>query len=104
MDELERQRKEDFKEYEMKKRAEQDHKMQARMSETERAQYLQQLEQQRQRHNKHERLKHPGSRGQLEEAWANEKVSSSAFFSQIRFFFLAKMGKENKSRIDLDRM
>lgn len=41
------------------------------MTEAERARYLQQMEEQRRRHNEHERLKHPGSRDQLEEAWQN---------------------------------
>uniref|UniRef100_A0A0R3RLY6 EF-hand domain-containing protein n=1 Tax=Elaeophora elaphi TaxID=1147741 RepID=A0A0R3RLY6_9BILA len=68
MDELERQRKQDFKQYEMKKKAEEDHRM-AQMMEMEREQYIQQMEEQRQRHNIHEPLKHPGSRNQLKKVW-----------------------------------
>ncbi|EJW77125.1 EF hand family protein, partial [Wuchereria bancrofti] len=68
MDELEHWRKQDFKQYEMKKKAEEDHKM-AQMIQTEREHYIQQMEEQRRLHNKHEPLKHPGSRNQLKKVW-----------------------------------
>ncbi|CAG9535065.1 unnamed protein product [Cercopithifilaria johnstoni] len=67
MDELEQQRKQDFKQYEMKKKAEEDHKM-AQMIETEREQYIKQMKEQRWRYE-HEPLKHPGSRNQLRKVW-----------------------------------
>ncbi|EFO16668.2 EF hand family protein [Loa loa] len=78
MDELEQRRKRDFKQYEMKK-AEEDHKM-AQMVQTEREQYIQQMEEQRRRHNKHEPLKHPGSRNQLRKVWEDtDKLDKDAY-------------------------
>uniref|UniRef100_A0A915PT47 EF-hand domain-containing protein n=1 Tax=Setaria digitata TaxID=48799 RepID=A0A915PT47_9BILA len=95
MDELEKQRKQEFKQYEMKKKAEEDHKMvllgrqsgskdrvagyyrfhtlvevsyQDKFSRAEREQYIRKMEEQR-RLNKHEPLKHPGSRDQLKKVW-----------------------------------
>uniref|UniRef100_A0A8R1TVY1 EF-hand domain-containing protein n=1 Tax=Onchocerca volvulus TaxID=6282 RepID=A0A8R1TVY1_ONCVO len=80
MDELEEQRKQDFKQYEMKKKAEEDHKMQAKMIQTEREEYIRQMEEQRRRHNKHEPLKHPGSRNQLRKVWEDtDKLDKDAY-------------------------
>ena len=68
MEEMDKQRREDFKEYEMKKKAEQDHKL-AGMTQEERAKAEEELKASEQRHNEHEKLKHPGGRDQLEEVW-----------------------------------
>lgn len=46
------------------------------MSPEERKKYEQDLEEMKKRHDKHERVKHPGSRDQLEEVWEDsDKVS-----------------------------
>lgn len=68
MEEIDRQRREDFKEYEMKKKAEQDHKL-AQMTPEERQKAEAEIKAAEQRHNQHEKLNHPGGREQLEEVW-----------------------------------
>uniref|UniRef100_A0A0N5AZG1 EF-hand domain-containing protein n=1 Tax=Syphacia muris TaxID=451379 RepID=A0A0N5AZG1_9BILA len=85
MDKMDRQRKQEFKEYEMRKRAEADHKM-VNMTPEEREKYKKELEAQRERHNQHERVKHPGSRDQLEEVWEkSDKLEKDSF--NLRTFF-----------------
>lgn len=68
MEELDRQRREDFKKYEMQKKAEEDHKL-AQMTPEEREKAKNEMEAAEKRHNDHEKLKHPGGRDQLEEVW-----------------------------------
>lgn len=93
MEELEGQRREDFKKYEMKKKAEEDHRV-AQMTEVERIQYLRQMEEQRQRHNNHEKLKHPGSRDQLEEAWEDTDKLDKDTFDPRTFFALHDLNSD----------
>ncbi|MCP9266126.1 Nucleobindin-2 [Dirofilaria immitis] len=79
MDELEEQRKHDFKQYELKNKAEEDHRM-AQMIQTEREQYIRQMKEQRRRHSKHEPLKHPGSRNQLRKVWEDtDKLDKNTY-------------------------
>lgn len=68
MEEIDKQRREQFKEYEMKKKAEEDHKL-AQMQPDQRAEEQRKLEESKKRHNDHEKVKHPGGRQQLEEVW-----------------------------------
>jgi hypothetical protein len=76
MDEIDRQRKEQFKEYELKKKAEEDHRL-AQLNAHDRAEEQRKLEEAKQRHNKHDKLKHPGGREQLEEVWEETDHVSS---------------------------
>lgn len=87
MEELDRQRREEFKEYEMKKKADADHRM-ANMSPEERKKYEQDLEEMKKRHDKHERVKHPGSRDQLEEVWEDSDKMAKENFDPRTFFAL----------------
>lgn len=68
MEEIDKQRREQFKEYEMKKKAEEDHNL-AQMRPDEREKEKHKIEEAKERHNNHEKLKHPGDREQLEEVW-----------------------------------
>ncbi|KIH62763.1 EF hand [Ancylostoma duodenale] len=68
MEAIDKQRQKEFKEYEMRKKAEEDHKL-AQMDEEERKKAIHEAEEAKKRHNEHEKLKHPGSRDQLEEVW-----------------------------------
>ncbi|KHJ80864.1 hypothetical protein OESDEN_19456 [Oesophagostomum dentatum] len=68
MEAIDKQRQKEFREYEMRKKAEEDHKL-AQMNEEQRKKALREAEEARKRHNEHEKLKHPGSRDQLEEVW-----------------------------------
>ena len=98
MNEIDKQRKEEFKEYEMKKKAEEDHKL-AQMNEEvanyvfgkptslkERKKAMDEVEEAKKRHNEHEKLKHPGSRDQLEEVWS--ETDHVSIFSEFYFTFL----------------
>ncbi|VDM95593.1 unnamed protein product [Thelazia callipaeda] len=86
--ELEKQRKANFKVYEMKKKAEEEHLMQAQMSQVEHEKYKQQKKMEQQQHNKHEKLKHPGSRDQFEEAWEDIDKLEKSFYDPKTFFTL----------------
>ena len=78
MDEIDKQRREEFKEYELKKKAEEDHRL-AQMPDAERDAEKHKLDESKKRHNEHEKLKHPGGREALEEVWEEtDKVRLSA--------------------------
>ncbi|TMS36727.1 hypothetical protein L596_003823 [Steinernema carpocapsae] len=87
MDEIDRQRREDFKEYELKKKAEEDHRL-AQMTPEERKKAEEEIQVQKQRHNEHEKLKHPGSRDQLEEVWEESDNMDKDTFDPRTFFNL----------------
>lgn len=81
MNVMDEQRKDDFKQYEMKKQAEEDHKL-AQMTPEEREKAKSEHEESLKRHNDHEKLKHPGSKDQLQEVWEeSDHVGSN--FTQI---------------------
>ncbi|KAF8354091.1 nucb-1, partial [Pristionchus pacificus] len=87
MEEIDRQRAAQFKEYEMKKKAEEDHKL-AQMAPQEREQAKHDIEEKEKRHNEHEKLKHPGSRDQLEEVWEESDNMDKDSFDPRTFFNL----------------
>lgn len=85
MEEIDRQRKENFKQYEMKKQAEEDHKL-AGLQPEQREQEKHKVEEAKKRHNEHEQLKHPGGREQLEEVWEEgDHVSRGGLWSRFRW-------------------
>ncbi|WKY16890.1 hypothetical protein Q1695_001476 [Nippostrongylus brasiliensis] len=87
MDAIDRDRQKNFKEYEMKKRAEMDHKL-AQMNEEERKKAEHEAEESKKRHAQHEKLKHPGSRDQLEEVWEDTDHMDKDNFDPRTFFAL----------------
>ncbi|KAE9550285.1 hypothetical protein FO519_006499 [Halicephalobus sp. NKZ332] len=87
MEEIDRQRKEDFKEYEMQKKAEQDHKL-ANMSPDERVKAEAEIKAAEERHGQHEKLKHPGGRDQLEEVWEESDHMDKDNYDPRTFFAL----------------
>lgn len=87
MDAMDRDRQKNFKEYEMKKKAELDHKL-AQMNEEERLKAQREAEEAKKRHNEHEKLKHPGSRDQLEEVWEETDHMDKDNFDPRTFFAL----------------
>ncbi|GMT36296.1 hypothetical protein PFISCL1PPCAC_27593, partial [Pristionchus fissidentatus] len=87
MAEIDRQRAEGFKQYEMQKKAEEDHKL-AQMQPDERAKAKHEIEEKEKRHNEHEKLKHPGSRDQLEEVWEESDQMQKDSFDPRTFFNL----------------
>ncbi|EPB72589.1 hypothetical protein ANCCEY_08333, partial [Ancylostoma ceylanicum] len=80
MEAIDKQRQKEFKEYEMRKKAEEDHKL-AQMDEEERKKAIREAEEAKKRHNEHEKLKHPGSRDQLEEVW--EETDHVSFYLKM---------------------
>lgn len=64
--EADKKRREEFKEYEMQKEFEKQEKLRE-MDEAHRKRYEEELKQQQQKHNQHERVHHPGNKAQLEE-------------------------------------
>lgn len=58
MDEIDAKRREEFKEYELRKKAEEDHKL-AQMPSKEREEEKHKIEEAQKRHNEHEKIKHP---------------------------------------------
>lgn len=87
MEALDRERQKNFKEYEMRKKAEEDHKL-AQMNEEERRRAEQEAAEAKRRHNEHEKLKHPGSRAQLEEVWEDTDNMDKDNFDPRTFFAL----------------
>jgi nucleobindin len=64
--EADRRRREDFKEYELQKEFEKNEKLRE-LDEPHRKEYEEELKSMEQKHNKHEKVHHPGSKDQLEE-------------------------------------
>ncbi|UMM40675.1 hypothetical protein L5515_017210 [Caenorhabditis briggsae] len=87
MNKMDDQRKEDFKQYEMKKQAEEDHKL-AQMSPEEREKAKREHEEAEKRHNDHEKLKHPGSKDQLQEVWEETDHLEKDQYDPKTFFAL----------------
>lgn len=87
MDELDKKRKEKFKEYELKKEAERAHKV-AQMDAEARAKAEKEHAEAVKRHNEHEKMKHPGSRDQLEEVWEESDKMDKDNFDPRTFFAL----------------
>jgi hypothetical protein len=87
MEELDKERREEFKKYEMQKKAEEDHKL-AQMTPEERDKAKAEIEAAEKRHNEHEKLKHPGGREQLEEVWEESDHMEKDNFDPRTFFAL----------------
>ncbi|XGW28569.1 hypothetical protein V3C99_008386 [Haemonchus contortus] len=87
MEIIDRNRQKDFKEYEMRKKAEEDLKL-AQMTEEERKKAIHDAEEAKKRHNEHEKLKHPGSRDQLQEVWEDTDKMDKDNFDPRTFFAL----------------
>ncbi|KAI6215256.1 EF-hand domain-containing protein [Aphelenchoides besseyi] len=87
MDEIDRNRREQFKEYEMKKKAEEDHRLN-QLPPKEREEELRKLDESKKRHKEHEKVKHPGGREQLEEVWEETDHMDKDSFDPKTFFAL----------------
>ncbi|EFP06551.1 CRE-NUCB-1 protein [Caenorhabditis remanei] len=87
MNAMDDQRKEDFKQYEMKKQAEEDHKL-AQMTPEDREKAKLEHEESIKRHNDHEKLKHPGSKDQLQEVWEESDHLEKDQYDPKTFFAL----------------
>ncbi|XP_053595794.1 nucleobindin-2 isoform X2 [Microplitis demolitor] len=87
MKEQDRRRREEFKQYEMNKKLEEERKLQG-LSEEERKKYAEELENMKKKHKDHKPLNHPGSKKQLEEVWEKEDHMDPNEFDPKTFFFM----------------
>ncbi|KAL7306766.1 hypothetical protein TKK_0001131 [Trichogramma kaykai] len=87
LDEADKKRKEQFKEYEMNKKYEQEEKMKT-MQEEEKKKYEQELHELEKKHKEHEPLHHPGSKKQYEEVWEKQDHMEDQEFDPKAFFYL----------------
>uniref|UniRef100_A0A183CKA1 EF-hand domain-containing protein n=1 Tax=Globodera pallida TaxID=36090 RepID=A0A183CKA1_GLOPA len=87
MNKIDEGRKQKFKEYEMEKKALEDHKL-AEMSPEAREREKKELEGSKKRHQEHEPLKHPGGKDQLEEVWEERDHMDKDSFDPKSFFNL----------------
>uniref|UniRef100_A0A8R1HK77 NUCB1-like N-terminal domain-containing protein n=2 Tax=Caenorhabditis japonica TaxID=281687 RepID=A0A8R1HK77_CAEJA len=87
MNEMDERRKDEFKTYEMKKQAEEDHKL-AQMVPEEREKAQKEHEEAQKRHNDHEKLKHPGSKDQLQDVWEESDHLEKDAYDPKTFFAL----------------
>ncbi|CAI2356397.1 unnamed protein product [Caenorhabditis sp. 36 PRJEB53466] len=87
MNAMDDQRKEDFKQYELRKQAEEDHKL-AQMAPEEREKAKREYEESEKRHNEHEKLKHPGSKDQLQDVWEESDHLEKEAYDPKTFFAL----------------
>ncbi|XP_051175442.1 nucleobindin-2 isoform X2 [Leptopilina boulardi] len=81
-----RERKVQFKEYEMEKKYEQEQKMKG-MNETDRKKYENEIHEMEEKHKKHKPLHHPGSKQQFEEVWKETDNITDQDFDPRTFFF-----------------
>ena len=85
---IDSKRKQEFKEYEMKKELEFRSQLAQAANESERASLIQSHEEAIKRHSDHPRVHHPGSRAQLEEVWQEEDHLPKNEFDPKTFFSL----------------
>lgn len=85
--ESDRKRREDFKEYELQKEFEKQEQLR-RLDEEKKKQYMEDLKKQQEKHNKHEKLHHPGSKDQLEEVWEKQDHMDGQEFDPKTFFMV----------------
>ncbi|XP_050448192.1 nucleobindin-2 isoform X3 [Cataglyphis hispanica] len=83
-------RRQQFKEYEMEKKFEEEQKMKGNtdMKEEERKKYEEELEAMKKKHKDHKPLHHPGSKQQLEEVWEQQDHMEAQQFNPKTFFYL----------------
>lgn len=85
--ENDRKRREEFREYELQKEFEHQ-EMVRNMDDTHRKQFEEDLKKQKEKHNKHEKVHHPGSKDQLEEVWEKQDHMDPQDFDPKTFFML----------------
>lgn len=87
LEEADRHRREQFKEYEMQKKFNEEQKLKA-MNEKEKEQYVKQIQELKEKSKKHVPLHHPGSKGQLEDVWTEQDDMNSEDFDLKKFFYI----------------
>lgn len=85
--EADRRRREEFKEYELQKEFEKQEKLRG-MPEAERKKFEEDVKKMTEKHNKHEKIHHPGSKDQLEEVWEKQDHMDVQDFDPKKFFMM----------------
>ncbi|TGZ32754.1 nucleobindin-2 isoform X1 [Temnothorax longispinosus] len=85
-----KRRRQQFKEYEMEKKFEEEQKMKGNtgLKEEEKKKYEEELEAMKKKHKDHKPLHHPGSKQQLEEVWEKQDHMEDQEFNPKTFFYL----------------
>ncbi|XP_014252317.1 nucleobindin-2 isoform X2 [Cimex lectularius] len=87
LDEADRLRKENFKEYELQKEFEKEQKLKT-MDEKHKEEYLKEIEEQKKKHKQHEPIHQPGGKAQLEEVWEKTDHMENVKFDPKAFFYM----------------
>ncbi|XP_011695520.1 PREDICTED: nucleobindin-2 isoform X2 [Wasmannia auropunctata] len=87
LEDADRRRQEQFKEYQMQKKFQEEQKMKD-MKEEEKKKYEEELEAMKKKHKDHKPLHHPGSKQQLEEVWEKQDHMEDQEFNPKTFFYL----------------
>lgn len=85
--EADRQRREEFKEYELQKEFEKQEKLRS-LNEEEKKKFEADVQKMTETHNKHEKVHHPGSKDQLEEVWEKQDHMEAQDFDPKKFFMM----------------
>ena len=85
--EADRQRRAEFKEYEMQKEFEREAQLNE-MDKEHREKYEHDLKEQQEKHKNHEKVHHPGSKAQLEEVWEKQDHMEREDFDPRTFFMM----------------
>lgn len=87
LEEADKKRRQDFKQYELQKEFEKQQKLKD-MDEEHRKLYEEELKKMEEKHNKHEKVHHPGNQAQLEEVWEKQDHMEGADFDPKSFFMM----------------
>lgn len=85
--EADRRRREEFKEYELQKEFEKQEKIKS-LDDDHRKKYEEEIKAMTEKHNKHGKVHHPGSKGQLEEVWEKQDHMDPEDFDPKKFFMM----------------
>ncbi|XP_055901029.1 nucleobindin-2-like isoform X3 [Biomphalaria glabrata] len=99
LEELDKQRKEEFKEYEMEKTFEQQEHLKA-LKEEERKREEARLEELKKKHAQHPKVNHPGSKDQFEEVWEKVDHLEDQEFNPKTFFYTHDVNGDMEWSVD----
>nr|XP_040227413.2 nucleobindin-2 [Anopheles coluzzii]XP_040227414.2 nucleobindin-2 [Anopheles coluzzii]XP_040227415.2 nucleobindin-2 [Anopheles coluzzii] len=94
LQENDRRRREEFKQYELQKEFEKQEKLRA-LDEQHRKEYEEELKRQQAKHDNHEKIHHPGNKAQLEEVWEKQDHMDGQDFDPKTFFMLHDLDGNN---------
>lgn len=87
LEEADKRRRQEFKEYEMQKEFEKN-AIEQEMDEELKKRYEEELKANKEKHNKHEKIHHPGNKAQLQEVWEKQDNMDPENFDPKTFFMM----------------